>query len=356
MEMIFSFPLLVRSQAAMFLSATLYKSPTQKKISAMENGSLYSLHFAPYPPVPRRIPLTKAEAEFSRSRASSSMPETTPERRKSNYGSILGDAEESESVSVWDSNAEGIRRSWRTNKRPSSSSRSAEARSDAYAPDTESSWQWWRSGPDDDDYEDDTDDDDEDDESIFSWLNFDNFDMLSAFSMLRWLLPAAALFLPWLFGGPMLLMIGFAVFPLAQKILGLFVPRDWKDALRGRNARGRQQQGRSSRSSNRRNEDSWAQTSYSPFADDRGKPEFNDSNNGDWERSFLHDSIGQGLPTSKLGGWDDEEVDNFPARKAVKRGNKKFALQRRRSRKEAPLFFRLLVALFPFLRSWGGFL
>lgn len=170
--------------------------------------------------------------------------------------------------------------------------------------------------------------------------------------MLRWLLPVAAVFLPWLFGGPMFLMMAFAVFPLVQKLLGLFVPRGWKAALQGRNSRYRQKQGKRSQSRNAASSGFWTETNYNPFLDSRGEPDFVNSNE-DWERSVLRDSINQGS-SSKLGGWDEED-DNFVIQKAT-RGNKKAALQRRRSRKEVPLLFRLLVALFPFLRSWGGFL
>lgn len=333
------------------------------------SGSRVPLASAETRPGRLRAPSIRAETDYGRSRVSSAMSETKPSSSKTEYGSSAGDNNESGNVSVWDSNAEGIRRSWRTSRTSSGNSGPAEERPRAKwddVSDAENSWQWWRTGPDDDAYEGDTDDDEED--SFFSWFNLDNFDVLSAISMLRWMLPAAAIFLPWLFGGPMFLMMGFAFFPLAQKLLGLLVPGAWKAVLQGGNtssSKSKKKQrkrprvstsrGRSS-SSSEINEEGypdfwarfWARTKYnqSGISDD-----FYGSDNEEWTQALIRNLDDQGQ-TSKLGGWDDFDEDFW----ILRRGSKNTALERRRKRKEMPLILRLVVALFPFLRSWGGFL
>lgn len=326
-------PCLLQSQLNIKIAAV-------KQISILEGGDLCIS-----PPTYKvlnkhRFLLVRAEEGYGRSRASSSMSETERGRR-----STYGDANEPDNVSVWDSNAEGIRGSWRARKTSSFGSRPVEESTDANGSAREDSWQWWRSGPDDDDYEGDTDDD-EDEES---WFNLDNFDVLTAISMLRWMVPAAALILPWLFGGPMFLMMAFAFFPLVQKLLGLFVPSAWKAALEGRNASSKTRR----REGKRRG--FWSQRKYDSFMDSREESDFFSSDVEDWETSFVRSSIDR-ESMSKLGGWGEKNDIDVPIQKKGRPGKRKVALERRRSRREVPLFLRLLVALFPFLRSWGGFL
>ncbi|KAI5056598.1 hypothetical protein GOP47_0028416 [Adiantum capillus-veneris] len=308
-----------------------------KRLAIVEGGDLCIFQLPYKVPNKHRLLPARAEEGYGRSRVSSSMPETEQSSRRNTYR----DLDEPDNVSVWDSNAEGVRGSWRARKTSAYGSRPPEDRPNANASDREENRQWWRSGPDDDDYEADGDDDD-DEESWFSW---DNFDVLSAVSMLRWMVPAAALFLPWLFGGPMFLMMAFAFFPLAQKLLGLFLPSSWKAAFQGRSA---------SSKSRRKEGRFWRQPKYDSFMDSSEESDFFNMDVEDWETSLLRNSMNR-ESKSKLGGWGEENAQLL-IQKSARRGKKKAALERRWSRKEVPLFFRLLVALFPFLRSWGGFL
>lgn len=63
-----------------------------------------------------------------------------------------------------------------------------------------------------------------------------------------------------------------------------------------------------------------------------------------WVSMGEEDAYG-GAQRSGLGGWDELD-ENYERREPVRK------LSKRRKYKEAPLFMRLLVAVFPFLGSW----
>lgn len=56
-----------------------------------------------------------------------------------------------------------------------------------------------------------------------------------------------------------------------------------------------------------------------------------------------------------MGGWEDLEADRR-GMMPVRRPRRSSKLGWKRRKKEKPLIVRLLVALFPFLRNWGGWL
>jgi hypothetical protein len=59
-----------------------------------------------------------------------------------------------------------------------------------------------------------------------------------------------------------------------------------------------------------------------------------------------------------MGGWEDLEADRR-RRMPVRKEKRPWNLGRRRSsrrREEQPLLLKLILAVFPFLRTWGGWL
>ncbi|KAH7404476.1 hypothetical protein KP509_15G027400 [Ceratopteris richardii] len=159
--------------------------------------------------------------------------------------------------------------------------------------------------------------------------------------------PAAVLLLPWVLGGPVFLMMAFAFFPMALKLMGLFVPRPWKDLFEDLYARssGLKQKGR-------KKWGFWQQQEQDDFVDTKDESDFFNLEVADWEEALIRSSIKQET-TSTLNGWSSKE-SKAPVKEKVGRTKKRVALEMRR--RETPLFLRLLLAMFPFLRSWGGFL
>lgn len=163
--------------------------------------------------------------------------------------------------------------------------------------------------------------------------------------MLKWIFPAAAIFLPWLFGGPMFFMAIFIFSPWIQKLAGALMPSVWKVLWQGLNSqeRSKQQQRRRDKTS------SFNEGRYDSFW--RWMKQDQPSRNDDNEQTKA-DEFGQ---LSKSGGWNDFDEDFLMLQK-ISRSTNNFAVQKRRKKREVPLLFRFVLAIFPFLRTWGGFL
>ncbi len=206
------------------------------------------------------------------------------------------------------------------------------------------------------------------------------------FSLLRWGLPFMLLVLPWLLGNPLVLMVGLAAIPAVQKAIVPVVDQVWRAFL---DAAGYSVQPKSRRKppSNRQvdfEEKGERFAGWGSGVDDgRPKPGINGSSmtQGDihysedvpYQRTdvdsdrFSQDSgawspavTSGGRQVSEVGragemrGWDELTADRsrMPSQRAVK----PIRLGRKRTRKEKPLVFRLILALFPFLKGWSGWL
>ena len=164
-------------------------------------------------------------------------------------------------------------------------------------------------------------------------------------SVLKWMVPAAAIFLPWLLGGPMFFMAIFVFSPWIQKLIGSLMPSIWKMLWHSLNSQARPKEkqsksGKTSSFNDRRYNGFWRWMR-------ENRPGKNDDD--EWTKA---DELGQ---LSKLGGWDDYDEDFLMLQK-ISRGSSSIGITKRRKKKEVPLLFRLVLAIFPFLRSWGGFL
>ncbi|KAH7404483.1 hypothetical protein KP509_15G028100 [Ceratopteris richardii] len=319
------------------VNTSLLTPRTQVDIASTSFGNLDTRYRRKVPTLQKvhkkgRVSQYVAEVPCGAPRASSSLPETGRSRRN-----IYREKEDIDNIGLWDSNAEAIRGSW---SRTSKSTRSANDLPNVDAAVQDSSRQWW-SGPDEDDYEGDADADYNDEDFWSIW------DDLSIFSVFKLMAPAAVLLLPWVFGGPVFLMMAFAFFPMALKLMSLFVPRPWKDLFEDQCARssGLKQKGR-------KKWGFWQLQEQDDFVDTRDESDFFNLEVADWEEALIRSSIKQET-TSTLNGWSSKE-SKAPVKKKVGRTKKRVALEMRR--RETPLFLRLLLAMFPFLRSWGGFL
>lgn len=303
-------------------------------------------------------------------RCASLRAEISGNSREEQYRRSTQVADEPDHVSVWDSNAESIRRSGRKS-RPSSWDFWPEERAPKswdYASDADDraeNWQWWRTLTDDDAYEDDADDEED------SWFKFD---IKSVFTTLLWVSPAAVVLLPWLLGSPLIIMMSFAIFPVAQRLLGPLLPGIWRVLLQSwssPSSKSKQKRRRRSSVSSkakftpRSGMDEARYTGFSTWTNDyqssdgfvddsKKKAGFSYSGNEQSARPLTGKQDSQ-YESLDLGGWDELDEDRSTVGKLIQ-GRKKLRLDKRRRKKEMPLFFRLLIALFPFLQSWGGFL
>lgn len=160
----------------------------------------------------------------------------------------------------------------------------------------------------------------------------------------------------------MIILLGLAAVPAVQKAVGPAVNEVWRAFL--------DIAGSSPPPKRRRKE---AETD-----DDSGSDEIREDAYSSWggksyryKKSASYDnspaepfpySDGQGSQQSSkvvsMGGWEDLEGEaDRRGRMPVRRTRRSSKLGwRSRKKKEKPLFVRLLVALFPFLRNWGGWL
>ncbi|CAK9274480.1 unnamed protein product [Sphagnum jensenii] len=338
---------------------------------------------------------TKKEKNLVRCERSDSMrakkPASFRPRNQKN-----GDSDVSqEGNNIWDSNAENV---WQRRTYSKDFSRQSDKSSkippqwtqfrkqwdyDSEDKTSDSRWQWWQSTKDGDEYDYESEDEEED-----SAPDFDIKSILQeqGFSLLRWGLPFMLLVLPWLLGNPLVLMVGLAAIPAVQKAIVPVVDQVWRGFL---DAAGYSVQPKSRRKppSNRQvdfEEKGERFAGWGSGVDDgRPKPGINGSSmtQGDihysedvpYQRTdvdsdrFSQDSgawspavTSGGRQVNEVGragemrGWDELTADRsrMPSQRAVK----PIRLGRKRTRKEKPLVFRLILALFPFLKGWSGWL
>lgn len=190
------------------------------------------------------------------------------------------------------------------------------------------------------------------------------------FSSLRWGIPLSFVVLPWLLGNPVIILLGLAAVPAVQKAVGPAVNEVWRafSELAGSPPpKRRRRKAETYESSSDEREDA-AYSSWGGERDNEGQPyRYRKSANYDNSPAepFPYSDIGSNIkrPVSSsksgqsvsMGGWEDLEADRR-GRMPVRRTRRSSKLGWRSSKKEKPLFVRLLVALFPFLRNWGGWL
>ncbi|KAG6546367.1 hypothetical protein Mapa_012408 [Marchantia paleacea] len=335
-------------------------------------------------------------------------------------------------TSMWDSNAEGIRRGRfknqsntssdvpgrdRTQKQQESEFDGGEARSSRSRPQKQQNWEfddveprtrdkfekvewdydaeartsrgerprgesrrWWQSSEDDEteSYE-EPEEEATNFKDVFSWVNADVKD---AFVLIRWGLPAAVLLVPWLMGNPMMLLIGLSFIPAANKFIGPIANQIFRTVMSGSSTakpRRRRKQNTASSSSRR----SQQQAPRPPTYYDREAPAASSSSVVDSAEADLFTSVSTtifgdpnvddvprksprlgrsngtgGSTTKRLGGWEDLEDDRARARAdrwpTKRRGSSGWSEKKIVKREERNIFVRLILALFPFLRDWGG--
>ncbi|BBN18497.1 hypothetical protein MPTK1_8g02980 [Marchantia polymorpha subsp. ruderalis] len=219
---------------------------------------------------------------------------------------------------------------------------------------------------------------------VFSWVNADVKD---AFVLIRWGLPAAVLLVPWLMGNPMMLLIGLSFIPAANKFIGPIANQIFRTVMSGGSTpkpRRRRKPNTGSSSSSRRSQQ---QAQRPPAYNDREAPAASSSSGVDPGEADLFTSVSTtifgdpnvddvprkatrlgrsngtgGSTTRRLGGWEDLEDDRARARAdrwpTKRRGSSSssssWSEKKIVKREERNIFVRLILALFPFLRDWGG--
>jgi len=223
---------------------------------------------------------------------------------------------------------------------------------------------WW-TFPDEEDYYDEREDyGDSEEDSELSWASVG---VQKAVRSLTWIFPAVLI--PFLLGNPTGLVMAL-VLPFAQTAIGTLFQQAWKAILNTVAPAPEKPKRRRKTASygNRTRPDTvysnpmetMSSEQYVPYNDGESQPDTNGSTPPEARQKFSWADPDEyrkdGLPGGlNLGGWED--LDNgiqSPAR-TIKR-KKMGKLSRRVKKREVPLFFRLLIALFPFLSFWGKYL
>jgi hypothetical protein len=196
------------------------------------------------------------------------------------------------------------------------------------------------------------------------------------FSSLRWGIPVSFVVLPWLLGNPVILLLGLAAVPAVQRAVGPVVSEAWR-ALRELSGSSPAKRRRKAGSYDYNSDE--GEDAYSSWGGERdnGQPyrykrsASGESNDKYPAEAFPYSDVSSSYnrpvsreggqqsrkagPSVSMGGWEDLEADKR-GRMPVRRTKKPSKLGWRSKKKEKPLLVRLLVALFPFLRNWGGWL
>ena len=207
------------------------------------------------------------------------------------------------------------------------------------------------------------------------------------FPSLRWGLPISLIVLPWLLGNPMMLILGVTAIPPVQKVVGPIVNEIWQTFLDFSGYSSPRQRRRGWSGYNTQPNSDECTEPYSGWGVGSNEPQSYSSKSDNFETSTTTDIPYQPMKPSgdrfsgevqtpipavrrssqprrnpgravKMGGWEDLEADRrrrMPARKE----NRPWNLGRRRSsrrREEQPFLLKLILAVFPFLRTWGGWL
>eukprot|EP01018_Ginkgo_biloba_P019826 Gb_35904 [translate_table: standard] len=226
---------------------------------------------------------------------------------------------------------------------------------------------WWSSFSGEEEYDSEEEDDDFDDGSSQSW---GNIGMQKAFRTLSWIWPAVLI--PWLLGNPMALMMALVV-PFAQTAVGALFQQVWKPIIKGfAPAPAKSKPRRKSRfyRKTKKQSDSRYSNSY-----ESGSPQVNGQQSAPYNEPQTEESSSMPREARQksswadfdeprsdgassglsLGGWEDLDNSMKSPVQTVSQ-KKRSKLTRKISKREVPLFFRLLIALFPFLGFWGKFL
>ena len=207
------------------------------------------------------------------------------------------------------------------------------------------------------------------------------------FPSLRWGLPISLIVLPWLLGNPMMLILGVTAIPPVQKVVGPIVNEIWQTFLDFSGYSSPRQRRRGWSGYNTQpNSDEYTEP-YSGWGVGSNEPQSYSSKSDNFETSTTTDIPYQPMKPSgdrfsgevqtpipavrrssqprrspgravKMGGWEDLEADRR-RRMPVRKENRPWNLGRRRSsrrREEQPFLLKLILAVFPFLRTWGGWL
>ncbi|GLJ23920.1 hypothetical protein SUGI_0454530 [Cryptomeria japonica] len=210
---------------------------------------------------------------------------------------------------------------------------------------------WWSEEYDRDDY------DDYEDSSQLKW---GSTSVQQALRSWTWILPAVLI--PWLLGNPMAIIMAL-FFPLAQSAVGSLFEQAWR-AILGSVAPAPPKPKRKRKTASYRNgwNESDTRSSNRDQSTTYDEPELDTSGSTPPESRQKYSwadpdkSMSAGVQGGlNLGGWEDLDSGiERPVR--TKKQNKKSKLSRKIRRREVPLFFRLLVAFFPFLGFWGKYL
>lgn len=176
--------------------------------------------------------------------------------------------------------------------------------------------------------------------------------------------------LPWLLGNPVILLLGLAAVPAVQRAVGPVLSEVWGAFLDLSGSPKRRRKVDAYDSTSDEGEDaysSWGGERDNGQPDRYKKSASAESNDNNPAEAFPYSDVGSSInrqggqqsrktgPSVSMGGWEDLEADKR-GRMPVRRTRKSSKLGWKSKRKEKPLFLRLLVALFPFLRNWGGWL
>ncbi|KAG0618222.1 hypothetical protein M758_4G047800 [Ceratodon purpureus] len=317
---------------------------------------------------------------------------STSRRERSRSSRPEDDGEEGDGAgvsSLWDSNVENVRRrnrnrsdgreaasqttstpDWLTPKKDWTFN-SEENRSEGKWDKPDEERPWWKSSKVDEEYDDEEEEEGEGGEESDEE---DDDDSDQLFSSLRWGIPVSFVVLPWLLGNPVILLLGLAAVPAVQKAVGPVVSEVWQALLNlsGSSSPKRRRRANTYDSNSDEGEDAYA--SWGGERDDGQpyrykRPASGESDDKYPAEAFPYSDVGINRPASteggqqsrkagqsvSMGGWEDLEAEKR-GRMPVRRTKKPSKLGWRSKRKEKPLFVRLLVALFPFLRNWGGWL
>ncbi|KAL2608293.1 hypothetical protein R1flu_026866 [Riccia fluitans] len=204
-----------------------------------------------------------------------------------------------------------------------------------------------------------------------------NMDLKDAFLFIRWGLPAAVLLVPWVVSNPMMLLLGLSFIPAANKLIFPIASQIFRTVMSGGSppkSRRKRKQSTASSSASRRKQAQRASAYYERETTAASTSESYPDQEGDILSSVASTIFGDGIDddlprrpprlggssgtrgvSRKLGGWDELEQDRararserWPMERMSSRSEKKIV------RREQNIFIRLLLVLFPFLRSWGG--
>lgn len=216
---------------------------------------------------------------------------------------------------------------------------------------------WW-SFPDKEDYFDDREDYDSEDASELSWASVG---VQKAVRSLTWIFPAVLI--PFLLGNPMGLVMAL-VLPFAQTAIGTLFEQAWKAILKTVvPAPAKPKRWRKTASyRNRTRTDTVYSNPMEAMSSEQSAP-YNDASGSaptEARQKFSwadpDESRKDGIPGGlNLGGWEDLDNGIQSPVRTVKQ-KKMGKLSRRVRKREVPLLYRLLIALFPFLSVWEKYL